>query len=99
MGIFDFFRKQESSASKAKERLQIVVSHQRAARSNSVTEPLFMEEMKREILAVVGKYFQITLEDIEANLERDSEKEVLALNINLPEKKTGTDGNAEHEPR
>lgn len=86
MGIFDFFRRQESSASKAKERLQIVVSHQRAARSNEQSEPLFMEEMKREILTVVGKYFDIKLQDIEANLERDSEKEVLALNINLPDK-------------
>ena len=86
MGIFDFFKKHDNSASKAKERLQIVVSHQRAARSKEQSEPLFMEEMKREILAVVGKYFNIRLEDIEANLERDSEKEVLALNINLPEK-------------
>lgn len=86
MGIFDFFKKHDNSASKAKERLQIVVSHQRAARSKEQSEPLFMEEMKREILTVVGKYFNITLEDIEANLERDSEKEVLALNINLPEK-------------
>ena len=86
MGIFDFFRKHEQTASKAKERLQIVVSHQRAARSKGPIEPLFMEEMKREILAVVGKYFNITLQDIEANLERDSEKEVLSLNINLPEK-------------
>lgn len=86
MGIFDFFKRQKSSASKAKERLQIVVSHQRAARSNDQTEPLFMEEMKREILAVVSKYFDITMKDIEANLERDSEKEVLALNINLPDK-------------
>lgn len=86
MGLFDFFKKQDNTASKAKERLQIVVQHQRAARSGSQSDPLFMEEMKREILAVVSKYFQITLEDIDANLERDSDKEVLALNINLPEK-------------
>lgn len=92
MGLLDFFRKQDNTASKAKERLQIVVQHQRASRSGAQSDPLFMEEMKREILAVVSKYFQITLEDIEANLERDSDKEVLALNINLPESKPS------HEP-
>lgn len=95
MGLFDFFKRHDNSASKAKERLQIVVQHQRAARSGVDSDPLFMEEMKREILTVVSKYFQITLEDIEANLERDSEKEVLALNINLPEKMPNP---APHEP-
>ena len=86
MSLFDFFKRHDNTVSKAKERLQIVVQHQRAARSGAQSDPLFMEEMKREILTVVSKYFQITLEDIEVNLERDSEKEVLALNINLPEK-------------
>ena len=88
MGFLDhLFRRQSNSAKMAKERLQIIVAHQRDGREgNKRNEPAFMEDMKREILEVVKKYVHIHPDDIEANISKEGEMDVLALNINLPEK-------------
>ncbi|UJF25190.1 cell division topological specificity factor MinE [Suttonella sp. R2A3] len=85
MSIFDrFFRRTPSSAQKAKERLQIIVAHQRDGReSNKRNEPAFMADMKREILEVVKKYVDIGEQDVEANISKEGDTDVLALNINL----------------
>jgi len=61
MSLFDFFKKsRHNSAATAKERLQIIVAHQR----NQSSQPQFLETMKQEILEVVKKYFAIDLDDI-----------------------------------
>ena len=84
MSLFDFFRKSrpQHSAATAKERLQIIVAHQR----NQSSQPQLLETMKREILEVVKKYFAINLEDISADFSREGETEILELNINLHNK-------------
>ena len=88
MSILDhLFRRHSNSAKTAKERLQIIVAHQRDGRDgNKRNEPAFMEDMKREILEVVRKYVDIHPDDIEANISKEGEMDVLALNINLPDK-------------
>ncbi len=90
MGIFDIFKRQNPPSAKiAKERLQIIVAHQRNGRNTEESEhPIFMEDMKREILDVVQKYVQIDASDIEASIDKDGDIDVLALNINLPDKRT-----------
>ncbi|MFT4721613.1 MAG: cell division topological specificity factor, partial [Candidatus Azotimanducaceae bacterium] len=57
MKLFDYFRKDSGaqSASTAKERLQIVVAHQRATRN----QPDFLPEMQQEIINVIKKYVNI----------------------------------------
>lgn len=75
------FRKPNNvkTAQTAKERLQIIVAHQRSGRHlNQRNEPEFMEEMKREILKVVRKYVDIQPQDIEANISKEGEMDVLA---------------------
>ncbi len=87
MGVFDLFKRRNPSAKVAKERLQIIVSHQRdGRRSRGNEQPLFMEEMKREILEVVRKYVPVEPEDVEASIGKDGDTDVLALNINLNER-------------
>ncbi len=87
MGILDIFRRNNQTAKVAKERLQIIVAHQRNGRESARNDqPAFMEEMKREILDVVRKYVRISPEDIEASVGKDGEMDVLALNINLSER-------------
>lgn len=99
MGLLDIFKKQNNSAKIAKERLQIIVAHQRDGRNTERNEqPAFMEAMKREILEVVRKYIHIEPEDIETTIEREGDGEVLAFNINLPDKqgKRGDEAAAAH---
>lgn len=87
MGFLDFFRPKKNTAKQAKERLQIIVSHQRHVRNeDNSLQPLFMDEMKREILEVVQRYVDIEPEDVNTDLTRDGEMEVLALSINLADK-------------
>lgn len=83
MRFVDIFRSsQPSSASKAKERLQIIVA--REGRNSSLS-PDYLQKMQQELLAVVRKYVLINQEQIKVNLDREGNCEVLELNITLPD--------------
>ncbi|ADW18973.1 cell division topological specificity factor MinE [Desulfobulbus propionicus DSM 2032] len=80
MKFFDFFRaKKTSSASVAKERLQIIVSHER----RRSTSPDFLPQLQNDILEVVRKYIQINENQVKLSLDRRGDCEVLELNISL----------------
>ncbi len=80
MSFFDFFRrKQPSSASVAKERLQIIVSHERRRSST----PDYLPNLQKDILEVVRKYIQINENQIKLSVDRKGDSEVLELNIFL----------------
>jgi cell division topological specificity factor len=81
MSILDLLRfKQKSSASKAKERLQIVVSHQRA----DGKKPNFLPQLHKEILEVVSRYTNIDQDKIHVELQNEGDFSVLELNITIP---------------
>ncbi len=82
MSILDLLRfKQKNSASAAKERLQIVVSHQRA---NNGNKPDFLPQLHKELLDVVSKYTNINREMIQVQLQNEGDFSVLELNITIP---------------
>jgi len=83
MSLLDFFRTtRPSSASVAKERLQILVAHEHAQRK---TSPSYLPKLQEELLAVIRKYVQINPEDMKVTLEQTDHEEFLELNIVLPE--------------
>ena len=79
MSLLNFFRKRTESASIAKERLQIVLAHERAGRN----APEFLPLLQREILAVVAKYLEVSDEMIKIQLEKVGETSVLEINVEL----------------
>ncbi len=82
MDLFGFFRAQKkTSAVAAKERLQILISHERSNRSS----PDFLPELQREILNVVKKYVSIQDDQVSIRLDRGEDASVLELNVVLPE--------------
>jgi cell division topological specificity factor len=82
MSLLDYFRSTKPrSAVIAKERLQILVAHERSSRH----QPSYLPELKRELLAVIQKYFNVSEETISVSLEQDDESETLELNITLPD--------------
>ncbi len=82
MGIFDYFKPSEKkSATVARERLQIILAHERAERNS----PSYLPRLQKEILAVVRKYVEVDQEDVEINLDRRDDCEILALSVILPE--------------
>ncbi len=82
MSLLDYFRSSKpSSASIAKERLQILVAHDRS----SVNQPSYLPKLQKELLAVVRKYVNVEQDAITVNFEQDDQQEVLELNIVLPD--------------
>jgi cell division topological specificity factor len=84
MGLLDFFRSSrpaKGTASVAKERLQILVAHDRAERHR----PSYLPKLQREILEVIRKYVDVDMNAVSVNYEQDDHHEILELNIILPE--------------
>lgn len=75
----------KKTASVAKERLQIILAHERAGRS--AVEPDYLPALQRELVAVIGKYIRIDPNDIKVQLERQDNLDVLEVKIELPEKR------------
>lgn len=84
MSLFDYFRsnRRHNSAAVAKERLQIIVAHERGNRRHS---PDYLPALKKELLSVVRKYVPVAQENVKVHLDREGEYEVLELNITLPD--------------
>jgi cell division topological specificity factor len=84
MSLIDFINRllgrQSPSANTARQRLQLVLAHDR-----SDLNPELLEQMRREILEVVQKYVEIDLDGGDVSLE--TEDRVTALVANLPIKR------------
>ncbi|MCA1796432.1 MAG: cell division topological specificity factor MinE, partial [Geobacteraceae bacterium] len=66
MKFLDFFRSsKQGSASIAKERLQIIVAHER----RKTDTPDFLPMLQQDILTVVRKYIHITEDQIKLSLD------------------------------
>ena len=73
----------KKTASVAKERLQIILAHERSGRGAS--RPDYLPALQRELMAVISKYVSIKAEDIKVVLELQDNLEVLQVKIELPE--------------
>ena len=81
--INKILRRQPASASTARERLQLVLAHDRSDLSTEL-----LDQMRREILEVVAKYVEIDMDEGAVSLE--TEDRMTALVANLPIKRTMT---------
>ena len=82
MNIFDFFKfNRKTSANVAKERLQILVSHERL--DSSTIE--FLPELRNELIEVISKYIKIDKGEINVQLQRKGNHSTLEMNVSLPE--------------
>ena len=72
----------KKSASVAKERLQIILAHERGAGRGF--KPDYLPELQRELIAVISKYVKIDPEALKVNFERQDDLEVLEVKIELP---------------
>jgi cell division topological specificity factor len=68
------------SAKVARERLQIVVSHQRTTEE----DPDFLPRLRHELLTVVCRYVKVDKDQVNVQLQRAGSCSILELNVTLP---------------
>ncbi len=80
MGLFNFlFSPHRPSAQIAKERLKIVLAHERAGRG----APDFLPKLQKELIDVVCRYVEIREDMIRVNLGKSGETSLLEINIEI----------------
>ena len=79
MRLFNLFSPHRHSASIAKERLKIVLAHERAGRG----APDFLPKLQRDLIDVVGRYVEIREDMIRVNLGKSGETSLLEINIEI----------------
>ncbi|MCK5719061.1 MAG: cell division topological specificity factor MinE [Thiomargarita sp.] len=84
MGIFSYFQHSKRTASVAKERLQIIVTHERHLRNSPKLS--YLPLLQQELLEVVRKYVSVREEHIKVNIEKTGDYEILEVNVTLPDR-------------
>lgn len=81
MSLLSFlFGKKETTASIARNRLQIIIAQERVI----AQAPDYLPMLQKELLDVLAKYVHISLDDIKINNDQKNGIDVLELNITLP---------------
>lgn len=73
----------KKTASVAKERLQIILAHERSGDGPPRAD--YLPALQRELVAVISKYVAISPDDIKVHLEKQDDLEVLEVKIELPD--------------
>ncbi|ABO53912.1 MULTISPECIES: cell division topological specificity factor MinE [Burkholderia] len=83
MSILSFLLgEKKKSASVAKERLQLIIAHERVGGRPPAD---YLPALQKELVAVISKYVQISNDDIRVSLERQDDLEVLEVKIEIPQ--------------
>ena len=88
MSVLRFFQRRSStsvtepsgSASTARDRLKVLVSHERAA----ITQSRLVELLREEILAVIAKHVAVEPDKVQVKIDRSDMASTLAIDIELP---------------
>jgi cell division topological specificity factor len=78
MSIFNLFRR--GSAPIARERLQILLAHERVARG----QPDLLGILREEILAVISKHVAFEPDKVQIKLDRGGSVSTLEVDIEIP---------------
>ncbi len=79
MSIFSFFVRR-ASAPVARERLQILLAHERASSGGSD----IVAVLREEILAVIAKHFPVERDKVQVKVDRGSTVSTLEIGIEMP---------------
>ncbi len=80
MNLLNFFGRRDS-APVARERLQILLSHERTIVSG---KPDLVATLREEILAVIAKHISVDGEKVQIKMDRGASISTLAVDIEIP---------------
>jgi len=76
------FGEKKKTAEIAKNRLSLLIAHERAGGSPTAD---FLPALQRELIEVISKYVSVNPDDIKVHLDKQDNMDVLEVNIVLPE--------------
>jgi cell division topological specificity factor len=77
------FPERRNTASIAKDRLKIVLAHERASRD----APDFLPALQKELLEVVGRYVEIRDDSLRVNVGKSVDTSLLEINVEIDRSK------------
>jgi cell division topological specificity factor len=80
VSIFSFLLRKQSTAPVARERLQILLAHERATTGGSDV----VAALREEILAVIAKHFPIDRDKVQIKLDRGASVSTLEIDVEMP---------------
>jgi cell division topological specificity factor len=84
MDLMRFFKSKPKTSSLAKERLQLILAHERIGRNANGTEiPDFLPQLQKDLLAVLAKYVKVSDEDVKINVDRQDNLDLLEVKIEI----------------
>jgi len=81
MSFLKFFMRNRSSAPVARDRLQVLLAHERALSGR----PDLVAVLQQEILAVIAKHIPIDRDKVVVKLDRGSQVSTLEIDIEMPD--------------
>ncbi|WP_454285812.1 cell division topological specificity factor MinE [Rhizobium arsenicireducens] len=78
MSIFSLFRKQKSAPT-ARERLQVLLAHERASAGSDLVAVL-----REEILAVIARHVQVDADKVHVTMDRAEHVSILEIEVEIP---------------
>jgi len=79
MTLFDLF-KRRGSAPVARERLQVLLAHERKNRN----QPDLLAVLREEIMAVITRHVQVDQDDVHVTMDRGKTMSTLEIDIHIP---------------
>lgn len=80
MNVFNFFQKRKS-APVARERLQLLLAHERTSPGSDLVSIL-----REEILAVIAKHIEIDGDRLQVKIDRGEHVSILEIDVEIPAK-------------
>ncbi len=81
MSLLSFFSRNKNSAPVARDRLQILLAHER---SNKEGQSDLITKLREEILAVIAKHVTIDQDKVQIKLDRGASVSTLEIDIEVP---------------
>ena len=84
MDLMRFFKAKPKTSTLAKERLQLILAHERIGRNaNGTANPDFLPQLQKDLIAVLSRYVKISAEDIKINVDRQDNLDLLEVKIEI----------------
>ena len=80
MNLFDLFRSRKTTAPVARDRLQVLLAHERSVIGKSD----LLATLQEEILAVLAKHIKIDRDAVQIKLDRGPSVSMLEIDVEVP---------------